>query len=68
MDSRRDSHQPLLGIAIMCGIISTFKSYPTLGDAALWLGLLGCFPDIWAGESALKITFEVFLALIGWPL
>ena len=44
------SDQPLLAIAVTCGIISTFKSYPTLGDSSLWLGLLGCHPEIWSGE------------------
>ncbi|KAJ9109216.1 hypothetical protein QFC21_000545 [Naganishia friedmannii] len=32
---------------LLSGIIATFKSYPTLGDSTVWLGLLGCFPDIW---------------------
>lgn len=25
-----------------------------MGDASLWLGLLGCLPDIWAGQSTLS--------------
>lgn len=45
------SDHPLLAITVLSGIISIFKSYPTLGDASLWLGLLGCLPDIWAGQS-----------------
>ena len=49
------SDQPLLAIAVICGIISTFKSYPTLGDASLWLGLLGCFPEIWPGECLYQV-------------
>lgn len=25
--------------------MSTWKSYPTLGDMSLWAGLLSCYPD-----------------------
>lgn len=56
-------HQPLLATVILSGIISIFKSYPTLGDAAVWLGLLGCFPDIWDGmwtSQLLETHAELF--------
>ncbi|KAG2218148.1 hypothetical protein INT45_007851 [Circinella minor] len=33
-------HQPLFVITVLCGIMSVFKSYPAVGDAALFLGLL----------------------------
>jgi phosphatidylinositol glycan class U len=52
------SDQPLLAIAVTCGIISAFKSYPTLGDASLWLGLLGCFPEIWPGECCHSPVYD----------
>lgn len=47
---RYHSDHPLLAITVLSGIISTFKSYPTLGDTSLWLGLLACLPDIWPGK------------------
>jgi phosphatidylinositol glycan class U len=37
---------PLQATLVLVGGISTWKSYPTLGDMALWAGLLGCFPEI----------------------
>lgn len=40
-------------VLILTGAMSTWKSYPTLGDMALWAGLLGCFPDVVASESGL---------------
>ena len=42
---------PLTAILILVGVTSTWKSYPQLGDHALWLGLLSCFPEIVSGES-----------------
>ncbi|WVQ72366.1 hypothetical protein IAR50_001918 [Cryptococcus sp. DSM 104548] len=42
----RLSDDPLFALLLLVGIISTWKSYPSLGDLALWAGLLGCFPDI----------------------
>ncbi|EKD00152.1 hypothetical protein A1Q2_05495 [Trichosporon asahii var. asahii CBS 8904] len=33
-------------VLILVGAIATWKSYPTLGDMALWAGLLGCFPEL----------------------
>ncbi|KAI9491481.1 GPI transamidase component-like protein [Zychaea mexicana] len=33
-------HQPLFIVTVLCGIMSVFKSYPAVGDAALFLGLL----------------------------
>jgi GPI-anchor transamidase subunit U len=42
---------PLYGILILVGIISTWKSYPALGDSMLWTGLLSCFPDDLQGTS-----------------
>lgn len=52
------SDQPLLVTAVMTGIIAIFKSYPTIGDATVWLGLLGCFPDIWDGTSYFSYSYS----------
>lgn len=38
--------RPLFGFWAMCGIIATFKSYPSLGDVALYIHLLPLFPEI----------------------
>ena len=47
----RMKHDPLLAMVIITGIFSTWKSYPALGDLAIWAGLLGCFPDVISSES-----------------
>ncbi|KAI8065528.1 GPI transamidase subunit PIG-U [Gongronella butleri] len=36
----RFRHAPLFAITILCGIMSIFKSYPSVGDAALLLALV----------------------------
>lgn len=43
---------PLHVVLLLSCVISTWKSYPTLGDMALWAGLLGCFPELVSGEFA----------------
>jgi hypothetical protein len=47
----RMKHDPLLAMVIITGIFSTWKSYPALGDLAIWAGLLGCFPEVISSES-----------------
>lgn len=42
----------MLATVVMTGIFSTWKSYPALGDLAVWAGLLGCFPEVIASEYA----------------
>lgn len=37
---------PLFGITLMTGVIAIFKSYPTLGDHSLFLGLLSLHSQI----------------------
>ena len=37
---------PLFGITLMTGVLAVFKSYPTLGDHALFLGLLSLHSQI----------------------
>ncbi|KAK4690002.1 GPI-anchor transamidase subunit U, partial [Tremellales sp. Uapishka_1] len=39
-------NDPLLAILVLMGVFGTWKSYPTLGDTAVWAGLLGCFPEV----------------------
>ena len=46
----RFRHDPLLAILVLLGAFGTWKSYPTLGDAAVWAGLLGCCPEVIASE------------------
>ncbi|EJU04266.1 PIG-U-domain-containing protein [Dacryopinax primogenitus] len=41
-------HDPLFAFFLLQGIISTFKSYPTLSDAGLYISLLGIFPEIYS--------------------
>lgn len=43
-------YDPMLATVVMTGVFSTWKSYPTLGDLAVWAGLLGCFPEIITSE------------------
>lgn len=41
---------------MMVGAIATWKSYPTLGDMALWAGLLSCFPELVKSEPSVPIS------------
>ncbi len=41
---------PLQAVLVLVGVISTWKSYPTLGDLGLWAGLVGCFPEVTSSE------------------
>jgi hypothetical protein len=47
----RMKHDPVLAMVIITGIFSAWKSYPALGDLAIWAGLLGCFPEVISSES-----------------
>ncbi|KAI9253586.1 GPI transamidase component [Sporodiniella umbellata] len=40
------SHQPLFAVAILCGIMGIFKSYPSISDTTLYLGLLSTHYEI----------------------
>jgi phosphatidylinositol glycan class U len=42
----RFQHDPLFAVLAIVSIFSTWKSYPTLGDLAVWAGLLACFPEV----------------------
>ena len=50
----RFHHDPLLAVLVLMGVFSTWKSYPTLGDTAVWAGLLACFPEVIASEHNLS--------------
>lgn len=41
------SKNPFYALLVLAGVVSVTKTYPTVGDAALWIGLLGCCPEIW---------------------
>lgn len=42
---------PLFAIWMVCGIIATFKSYPSVGDTTLYISLLGVFPELISRKS-----------------
>ncbi|KAI9019341.1 GPI transamidase subunit PIG-U [Phycomyces nitens] len=39
-------HSPVFVIIVLCGIMSVFKSYPSVGDAALYLGLVPLHDEV----------------------
>ncbi|WVF71301.1 hypothetical protein IAT40_006104 [Kwoniella sp. CBS 6097] len=57
----RLSVDPLFSMLVMVGVISTWKSYPALGDMALWAGLLSCFPEIVSNLRHPLFTLTVHL-------
>ncbi|WVR06925.1 hypothetical protein IAU60_003961 [Kwoniella sp. DSM 27419] len=57
----RLSDDPLFSMTVLVGIISTWKSYPALGDMALWAGLLSCFPDVVSNLRHPLFTLTVHL-------
>ncbi|WVQ67521.1 uncharacterized protein L199_005721 [Kwoniella botswanensis] len=57
----RLSDDPLFATLVLVGIIGTWKSYPTLGDMALWAGFLGCFPEVAANLRHPLFTLTVHL-------
>ncbi|TYJ54536.1 hypothetical protein B9479_004763 [Cryptococcus floricola] len=62
----RLSDDPLFALLLLVGIISTWKSYPSLGDMALWAGLLGCFPDIVSNlrHPLFTLTVHLYTAIL----
>ncbi|WOO81184.1 Phosphatidylinositol glycan anchor biosynthesis class U protein [Vanrija pseudolonga] len=57
---------PAFILLIQLGAISTWKSYPTLGDMALWAGFLGCFPEIIANlqHPLLSLTVHLYTSIL----
>ncbi|TXT08993.1 hypothetical protein VHUM_02467 [Vanrija humicola] len=57
---------PSFILLIQIGAISTWKSYPTLGDMALWAGFLGCFPEIIANlqHPLLSLTVHLYTSIL----
>lgn len=47
-----------MAMVITTGVFSTWKSYPALGDLAVWAGLLGCFPEVISSKSKELIRTE----------
>jgi phosphatidylinositol glycan class U len=39
-------YDPLLAFTVLSGVQATFKSYPTVGDAALYHSLLALHPEL----------------------
>lgn len=39
-------HKPLFAITFLCGIMAIFKSYPSIGDASLYLALVPIHDEI----------------------
>lgn len=42
---------PLFGMTLMTGVFAVFKSYPTVGDHAVFLGLLSLHSQIFECKS-----------------
>ncbi|KAI7865524.1 GPI transamidase subunit PIG-U [Spinellus fusiger] len=42
----KQRHMPIFVITILCGIMSVFKSYPSVGDCALFFGLVPIHDEI----------------------
>ncbi|GFZ46707.1 hypothetical protein JCM24511_03927 [Saitozyma sp. JCM 24511] len=53
--------EPHIAILVLVGVFSTWKSYPTLGDAAAWAGLLSCYPDVVQNLRHPLFTLTVYL-------
>jgi phosphatidylinositol glycan class U len=54
-------NQPLFAVVMMCGIIATFKSYPSVGDVALYTSLLPLFPEALTYMRHPLLTTSLFL-------
>ncbi|KAG8932493.1 hypothetical protein FRC02_001016 [Tulasnella sp. 418] len=39
-------HDPLYATFLLCGILATFKAYPTLADPGLFISMFAIFPEI----------------------
>ncbi len=62
--SHEYSDDPMFAVTILTGITAVFKSYPTLGDTALYVALLSLHPEVfpceWAGGRHLQDCVSVF--------
>ncbi|KAK6935335.1 hypothetical protein RJ641_035490 [Dillenia turbinata] len=59
----RLNHRPCFLAFVYIAISSMLKSYPSVGDAALYLGLLGLFVNELAGKLISLLVLGVFLDL-----
>lgn len=44
-------HHPLLVVTVLTGILAVFKSYPSIGDAALFLSLVPLHDELFKCKS-----------------
>ncbi|CAN1275179.1 Phosphatidylinositol glycan anchor biosynthesis class U protein [Linum perenne] len=61
----RLKHRPCFLAFIYVAISSMLKSYPSVGDSALYLGLLGLFLDELAGCADMQFSFFLFCGYVG---
>ncbi|GMN32303.1 hypothetical protein TIFTF001_003610 [Ficus carica] len=62
----RLNHRPLFLAFVYIAISSMFKSYPSVGDSALYLGLLGLFVNELAGKLIdMQFSFFLFCVYVG---
>ncbi|KAJ1503737.1 hypothetical protein HMI56_001977 [Coelomomyces lativittatus] len=54
---------PLFSTGLYLGILATLKSYPTVGDHALWITFIFLYPDTWRYYRYKFITFGLYLAI-----
>ncbi|KIK63906.1 hypothetical protein GYMLUDRAFT_161796 [Collybiopsis luxurians FD-317 M1] len=54
-------HDPLYAFFVLTGILSTFKPYPTLSDAGLFMVMWGVFPEVYQYLRHPLPTVLVFL-------
>ncbi|KLT45415.1 PIG-U-domain-containing protein [Cutaneotrichosporon oleaginosum] len=57
---------PRQAVLILVGAMATWKSYPTLGDMALWAGLLSCYPDYVSNlnHPLFSLTVHLYTAIL----
>ncbi|BEJ08882.1 hypothetical protein CcaverHIS641_0509760 [Cutaneotrichosporon cavernicola] len=57
---------PRQAVLILVGTMATWKSYPTLGDMALWAGLLSCYPDYCTNlnHPLFSLTVHLYTAIL----
>ena len=46
---------PLFAVTLLSGITTVFKSYPTVGDTALYLAMLSLHPEVYPCESSASV-------------
>ncbi|KAI8097809.1 GPI transamidase subunit PIG-U [Gilbertella persicaria] len=54
-------HQPIFAVTVLCGIMAIFKSYPSAGDAALYLALVPVHDELLKYCRYGFLIFNLFL-------